>query len=304
MRAPWLFLLILVGGLACGGKKASPRAGHDAAAPSPTPPVDEPDAAVAANPQTPEALWAAYQAAHVGATRAASEPTGRAIDALLSEQARALIVESATQTVAAMPAGVNLSVEEVRYRLLGEAAATRVELIGRATLGPVQLTGDTATLTAHEGATALNFALIREDGGWRFGPSPSLLPDEDALFALPAGAAATTGAPSVEVAAAQWIAALNGGTGWDAFNQLAPSNRARLRLMVAQVGGSGDDDVVRILHKTLSDRRGRGITATRAPTIAAGTGDQRTVAFHYSDGGTDEMQAVREDGAWWIVLPF
>lgn len=294
-------VLVLV---ACD-KRSSPK-------PTPPPatadagPVEPPAAPDAAPPEvivpsTPQALWRAYQAAHAGASKATALEVGRTIDALLSREASAIIAEAAATMAAKLPASAGLKVEEIRYKLLGEGAASRAAQIARATVefGP---DGDTVAFTARDGATTLEFVAVRDGDQWRLGPSPSLLVAEDDLFALPAGQVATVGAATPEAVAARWVDALNSGTGWDAYNLVAPSNRARLKAMIAEMGGSGDEDVVRVFDKTIRDRRDRGITALPA-TVPAGGDERRTIEFRYSDGTTDQFDAVREDGAWWIVMP-
>jgi hypothetical protein len=71
---------------------------------------------------------------------------------------------------------------------------------------------------------------------------------------------------------------------------------------VSSVGGSGAGDAARIFEKTLTDRRGRGVSITDT-TIEDRTADSASFTVHYSVGKADKITAVRVDGAWWIEMP-
>lgn len=292
-------LLLVVLALVGCDKRSSP-------APKPQPPAAT-DAATADAAPTPtletvDGLWDAYRTLHTAATQSSAETIGRAIDALLSEDARAIITQAADQSVGALPTTLSIKSSEVRYKLLGEGAVARAALITAGTITVSETDASHALITMTSGGKTLVWNAVKEDAGWRFAPSPDLLVKEDDLFALPAGASDPKGGASADAIAAAWVAALNGGSGWDAYNLIAPSGRAKLRAMIAQMGGAGDADVVRVLEKTIRDRRDRGIVA-RPATVKPCDGDRCPVTFPYSDGTSDDFEAVREDGLWWIVLP-
>ncbi|HVK77431.1 MAG TPA: hypothetical protein VM734_29190 [Kofleriaceae bacterium] len=294
--------------LAACGRSSSPSAsapGRDAgvtvAAPVAPPAIVEPDGA--------EALWEAFRAAHEGATTATVVETGQRLDALLTDAARQLLAGAAETSAQALAGSVKVSPAQVRFKLLGEGAVVRRDRIVRSTLT------DLAPEPERPGAPRRWKLTVRDpDGGrlelvaaqvgdaWRLDVAPDLLVAEAELFRAPAGEEAPEGVASADQVAARWRAVLDGGTGWDAWNLISAPNRARILQVVASVGGAGAGDAVRILEKTLVDRRNRGIRTTAAEVTPRGD-DHADVEITYSDGKRDTFAAVRAGGAWWLEIP-
>jgi hypothetical protein len=252
-------------------------------------------------PGSAEALWAAYQAAHVGATSGNVLETGRKIWPLLDGDAQKVILDVSKQTKAQLDANIKLSTQELAYRVLGEMAAARTQLIADGRLTAVSPTGDGATLEIRSGKDSLKFEATNAHGEWRLAASESLVTSSSDVFHAPAGSKAPNGRATLELLAEDWKAAIGNGTGWDAYNMLSPANRARLGQLIGQMGGSGAGDVAKVFEKTIVDRRNRGITITAA-TIEDRTADSAAIVLTYSNSEHDRFPAVHVDGQWWLEM--
>jgi hypothetical protein len=154
-----------------------------------------------------------------------------------------------------------------------------------------------------DGATTLTFELESTDGGpWRFAGSRDLLASDNEVFKTPAGQETTVGTASIDALAARWKQVNASGTGWDAYNLMSPAMRTKIINLVSRVGGNGAGDAARIFEKTLTDRRGRGVSITSI-AIDDRTADSANLTINYSVGRADKITAVRVDGAWWIEMP-
>lgn len=268
------------------------------------------DASVAGD--EPEAVWQRYRDAHAGATTANAIATGTTLWAMLSPEAQRVVEQAATTTIAAATrtTGQTFDLAEMRVKLLGESAASRVAFMKHAAIveripHPDETRGGTVTssvtLIVKSGTEKLTFELTKSNGSWRFAPSPALVASEDAVFKTPAGQESNVGSPTAEAAIARWKQVNAGGTGWDAYNALSPDMRRKILRMVASVGGNGAPDAARIFEKTLTDRRTRGMTITGTRVIDQAAEHAR-FEISYSNGKPEEATAVKVDGVWWIEL--
>ena len=257
-----------------------------------------------------EAAWQRYRDAHAGATPANAVDTGKVLWSMLTSEAQQLVDEAGKATIAAAgPTGAKLDRTELRFKLLGESAATRVAFMTGATINaltPHATVKDVASaelrIRGGDGRT-LVFKLARQPGGpWLLAPSPALLATDQDVFKLPAGREASTGAASLDDLVARWKKANDTGTGWDTYNLMSPAMRARVLRLVASVGGSGAEDAARIWEKTLVDRRNRGLVITGIE-IQHQSADGARFEVTYSSGKPESITAVKVDGAWWIEMP-
>jgi hypothetical protein len=263
-------------------------------------------ARVAAAPalDTVDGLWAAYKAAHAGATTGNVFDTGRAIWVLLAPDAQGMVNGVAREMIDKLGRGTGaITIEQLAYKVLGETAAARAKDIATATPHVEMAGSDHATVSVVVGKDSLAFEATRGATGWRLAAGPSLVVDYSAVFKAPAsGSAAPAGSPTPDALLARWRTTLERGNGWDAYNLLSPVNRTKLDGLIAQMGGSGADDIVKVLEKTIVDRRTAGIAITSA-TIEAREAASATISLTYSNGQGDRFPAVRIDGVWWLEMP-
>lgn len=262
------------------------------------------DAAVRAAAGSPEELWEAYRAAHVGATVANAVETGRKLWPLLAGDARKMVGDAAAATIAALGSTkINVSAEEIGYKVLGETAAARAVFVASAKLTWEAKAGSAGGGTMRLAGKGSPLALdaVREGDVWRLAAGPGLLAGEGEVFRMPTGAEAVAGADSLDAISARWQDILAHGNGWDAYNVMSPAMRAKLLELVGNMGGSGAGDVARIFEKTVVDRRNNGITVTSA-TIEDRTDTRATIVLVYSNGKSDRFIAVRVDGKWWLEM--
>ena len=197
--------------------------------------------------------------------------------------------------------------------MLGESAAARASMMANAqiaelTASPDEVRGSDkiarTRLVVKDQDTTLELELIKtNDGPWLFAASPGLIATDTDVFKRPAGREQATGQPTLDAVVARWKQVNATGTGWDAYNLMSPSMRRRILGMVSSVGGNGAEDAARIFEKTLTDRRGRGVTIT-ATKITDQTPDRANVEINYSTGKSETATAVKVEGAWWIELSF
>jgi len=280
-----------------------PSVAADAAAPKP---IDSPKAIDSPrfDAASPQALFAAYQAAHAGATTANPIDTGRRIWPLLSADARDMVTKMSTETIGKLgPTAIKVSPEDIGYKVLGETAAVRAQAMPTATIVAARaLTKDRTTLDIKLGGEHLELVAVREGASWRLAAGPGLVVSDTEVFRAPSGREAPAGAATVDEAAAKFRDVLARGTGWDAYNMMSPANRERLLALMGQMGGTGAGDVAKVFEKTIADRRRAGITVVKAE-VTDRTADAATVVLSYSNGASDRFHAVRVDGKWWLEMP-
>lgn len=285
---------------------ASCRSSHETAAssaPATAPVTGSGSAAPPASTGTAQQLWASYQAAHAGATTANAIAKGRVIWELLAPDARSMVSAVAQEMIGRLDAKIPITTQDLGYKLLGETAAARAtDMASARLLAVTPEQADHTRLDVQLGKDKLTFEAVHDASGWRFASTPSLVAAYDAVFHAPAGGLAPKGSATLEELSARWQDVLAHGNGWDAYNMLSAANRARLDALIGQMGGSGAADVVKVLEKTIADRRAAGITVTRA-TLEDRTATSASVVLEYSNGRNDRFPAVLADGAWWLEMP-
>ena len=302
--------LLVIAVVACG--KGDDKAARNVAAdPDPVVAVVADAAVPADKPGSPRAWFADYRAAHDGATVDNAIETGKKIWPMLASDAHSVILTQSRASIAALTAKVEISPQDLGYKLLGETAATRAAMMHDATV-----TGDDAqdsrTIDGHElvtrvlhvkgGGTALDLPIVAQGGGWKLASGPNLLATEAEVFHAPAtGTDAPAGVASLDAVAARWKQVIATGNGWDAINIMSPAMHDKLIQLVASMGGSGAADVARIFEKTIVDRRNRGITV-ESVTIDGRTADRGTITMKYSNGVTESFTGVRVNGVWWLEV--
>lgn len=248
--------------------------------------------------RSPDALWDAYRAAHVGATPANAVDTGRKLLPLLSADARQFMHEVARTQLRELGSRITVDEDELVLKLLGETAAARASMITAAT-PKIELAADRATITV---APDLVLQATRAGDRWVVARSPNLMASDTEVFRTPAGKEQAAGAPTADALLMRWRSVLEGGSGWDAYNLLSPPMRSRLGALMGRMGGTGPTDVARVLEKTLVDRRNRGIHVASA-RVEGATADRAEVVVEFSNGRTDRFTAIVVDGVWWLEFP-
>ena len=252
---------------------------------------------------TAQQLWARYQAAHAGATTANAIARGRVIWALLAPDARSMVSAVAQDMIGRLDARSPITAQDLGYKLLGETAAARAaDMASARLLAVTPEQADHAKLEIELGQDRLTFEAVHDASGWRFASTPSLVASYDTVFKAPAGGLAPRGSATLEELSARWQDVLAHGNGWDAYNMLSAANRARLDTLIGRMGGSGAADVVKVLEKTIADRREAGITVTKA-TLEDRTAASASIVLEYSNGRNDRFPAVLAGGTWWLEMP-
>gem|GEM_PF-2503839 len=304
--------LLLIAVVACG--KSDDRVTRNVPAePDPVAVVVDAAAPTAPpeKPGSPRAWFADYRAAHDGATVDNAITTGKKIWPMLASDAQAVIVDQANASIAALSVKVNITPQDLAYKLLGETAATRATMMHDATVvgddpQPARTIGGhelvTRMLHVKGGGTTLDLAIVGDGGGWKLAAGPGLVADENEVFHAPSsGSDAPTGVASLDAVAARWKQVIASGNGWDAINIMSPAIHQKLLQLVASMGGSGAADVARIFEKTIVDRRNRGITV-ESVTIEDRTADRGTITMKYSNGVSESFTGVRVNGVWWLEV--
>jgi hypothetical protein len=257
---------------------------------------------------SPEALWTEYQAIHAEAGPNNTQEIGRRIDGLMTDEARATIVNAVgdyRRAVQDVPALAHEEPDTVRFRALGESAVARRADIARYSLGPVNPTADgRALLPIYDGSRhVFNLPVARERGQWRFLVWDDLLASSEQL--LPALRPRPDRQPlihdSPESAAETLVRSLNGDDAWALYDLLDASTKTRLQSIVARLGFSKEEDLPRFLAIGIKRLRASHGTA-RVAWVTAPFSDHAHIILDYARGQRDTIPALRQSGTWRIRL--
>jgi hypothetical protein len=269
-----------------------------------------PDAALAAPPDaaidltgSPEQLWNSYRAVIATATPRNFAETGRKLWPLLAKQSHDQVRRVTSELIARSRTKVSIPTDELGFRLLGDSAWSHAPDLREAELQHVfpESNGARVELNIYRpGVPNLHFVAEQEGSSWLLDPGPWLVSAKslDTVLREPEREA-PTGSTSVEQVAERWKDVNEKGTGWDAYNMLSPAQRGRVP---PELGEDIVGELVAALHKTLVDRRARGIHVDKV-AVERVTGDRATFMVTYSNQQTEQFVAIRAEGLWWLELP-